>query len=165
MTHIHGPEGEHAHGATAFTTWLDPTLALKQANAIRATLAKLHPQNADDFQKNFDELKGDLGDRDLCTLARHQMVTNRAFQTTSAESSWPRCSARGGHFRLFSSRRDVYWTVSLGTWICHGWRRIESLARQRLPNPTREFLGIQGSIGRLCDPVDVTPLAQVLEGH
>ena len=78
MTHIHGPEGGHAHGATAFTTWLDPTLALKQANAIRSTLAKLHPQNADDFQKNFDELKGDLEDLDLriahCYLPGHSGV-------------------------------------------------------------------------------------------
>ena len=39
-THSHGPEGEHAHGGTAFTTWLDPTLAVKQADAIRASLSK-----------------------------------------------------------------------------------------------------------------------------
>ena len=39
VTHSHGPEGEHAHEATAFTTWLDPTLALEQAGAIHAALA------------------------------------------------------------------------------------------------------------------------------
>jgi zinc transport system substrate-binding protein len=60
LTHSHGPEGEHAHGATAFTTWVDPTLAVKQADAVRASLAELQPENSDAFQKNFDVLKGDL---------------------------------------------------------------------------------------------------------
>lgn len=60
LTHSHGPEGEHAHRATAFTTWLDPTLAVKQADAVRASLAELQPENSDAFQKNFDVLKGDL---------------------------------------------------------------------------------------------------------
>ena len=27
-THSHGPEGEHEHGGWAFTTWLDPMLAI-----------------------------------------------------------------------------------------------------------------------------------------
>lgn len=60
LTHSHGPEGEHAHGATAFTTWLDPALAVKQADSVRASLAELQPENSDAFQKNFDVLKGDL---------------------------------------------------------------------------------------------------------
>ena len=34
-THSHGPEGEHAHGGTAFTTWLDMRLALCQATSGR----------------------------------------------------------------------------------------------------------------------------------
>ena len=28
VTHSHGPEGEHEHTGWAFTTWLDPTLAI-----------------------------------------------------------------------------------------------------------------------------------------
>ncbi len=35
VTHSHGPAGEHAHGAIAFTTWLDPTIAVEQARAVR----------------------------------------------------------------------------------------------------------------------------------
>ena len=61
LTHSHGPEGEHAHGGTAFTTWLDPTLAVKQADAVRASLAELQPENADAFQKNFDVAQGRPG--------------------------------------------------------------------------------------------------------
>ena len=34
MTHSHGAEGEHAHEGLAFTTWLDLSLAAKQAEAI-----------------------------------------------------------------------------------------------------------------------------------
>ena len=30
-THSHGPGGDHEHGELAFTTWLDPTLAVEQA--------------------------------------------------------------------------------------------------------------------------------------
>ncbi len=72
LTHSHGPEGEHAHGATAFTTWLDPTLAVKQADAVRASLAELQPENADAFQKNFDALKDDLEalDQQIADTAR-----------------------------------------------------------------------------------------------
>jgi zinc transport system substrate-binding protein len=60
QTHSHGPEGKHAHGDTAFTTWLDPLLAVKQADVVRVRLAELQPENAADFQKNFDALEGDL---------------------------------------------------------------------------------------------------------
>ena len=60
LTHSHGPKGKHAHGAVAFTTWLDPTLAVKQADAVRASLTELQPGNADAFQKNFDAIKTDL---------------------------------------------------------------------------------------------------------
>jgi zinc transport system substrate-binding protein len=60
VTHSHGPEGEHAHGGIAFTTWLDPTLAVKQADTIRVALAKLRPKHADAFRQGYDALRSDL---------------------------------------------------------------------------------------------------------
>ena len=39
--HTHGPEGDHSHSGTAFTTWLDPTLALEHARVIADALAGL----------------------------------------------------------------------------------------------------------------------------
>ncbi len=60
VTHSHGPEGEHAHGGMAFTTWLDPTLAVKQADTIRVALAKLRPQHADAFRQGYAALRSDL---------------------------------------------------------------------------------------------------------
>ena len=59
-THSHGPEGPHAHGAAAFTTWLDPELALLQAAAIRDALAAERPDSADAFAAAFDELRAEL---------------------------------------------------------------------------------------------------------
>jgi zinc transport system substrate-binding protein len=64
VTHSHGPSGEHEHGGTAFTTWLDPELAAAQADAVRAALAKAKAGDAALFQKNFDALKKDLEELD-----------------------------------------------------------------------------------------------------
>jgi zinc transport system substrate-binding protein len=60
VTHSHGPEGEHSHGATAFTTWLDPTLAVMQAEAIEAALAGASPASEATFTAGFDSLTRDL---------------------------------------------------------------------------------------------------------
>jgi len=59
-THSHGPGGEHSHGGTAFTTWLDPTLAIEHARAVTEALAKASPGGAGEFQAGFDALERDL---------------------------------------------------------------------------------------------------------
>ena len=51
-SHSHGPGGEHTHGETAFTTWLDLTQAVQQAAAINTKL--------DLSNSGFDKLKNDL---------------------------------------------------------------------------------------------------------
>jgi zinc transport system substrate-binding protein len=60
VVHAHGPEGEHEHGATAFTTWLDPLLAIEQAAAVRDAFAARWPALEADFRKGFEALEGDL---------------------------------------------------------------------------------------------------------
>lgn len=60
MTHSHGLEGEHSHGETAFTTWLDPRLAVLQAEAIRTSLTKASAENETAFTAGFESLKRDL---------------------------------------------------------------------------------------------------------
>ncbi len=60
VTHSHGPAGQHAHGGTAFTTWLDPQLAILQAEAVAAALKKLLPRHAAAFHSGFTALKEDL---------------------------------------------------------------------------------------------------------
>jgi zinc transport system substrate-binding protein len=60
VTHSHGPAGEHAHGGTAFTTWLDPRQAIEQARAIRGALAARWPAQQAAFTANFESLRADL---------------------------------------------------------------------------------------------------------
>ncbi len=67
--HTHGPEGEHSHTGYAFTTWLDPTLALEQARAIADALAEARPARADAFRAAFAELESDLTELDQLQAA------------------------------------------------------------------------------------------------
>jgi len=60
VTHAHGPEGEHAHVGTAFTTWLDPALAREQARAIAAAFEKARPAKAEAFRERLALLEADL---------------------------------------------------------------------------------------------------------
>ncbi len=60
VTHSHGPGGAHEHGIAAFTTWLDPSLASEQAQAICQALAKAKPSQASLFQTNLGTLQQDL---------------------------------------------------------------------------------------------------------
>ena len=60
VTHSHGPGGEHAHEAIAFTTWIDLSLAARQAKAIAAALGRKKPHLREIFQKNYQSLERDL---------------------------------------------------------------------------------------------------------
>ena len=60
VTHSHGQEGKHDHGDVAFTTWMDPVLAIAQAGAVRDALIRLRPDGAGDFNQRFNSLKKDL---------------------------------------------------------------------------------------------------------
>ncbi len=59
-THSHGPEGKHAHGRLAFTTWLDLTLAIEQARAVKDALAAELPEEATIFDDRFAALEREL---------------------------------------------------------------------------------------------------------
>jgi len=59
-THSHGTEGEHAHEGLAFTTWLDLSLAAKQAEAVFEAFARKQPQQKDLFRANYLALEKDL---------------------------------------------------------------------------------------------------------
>ncbi len=60
VTHSHGLGGEHSHAGTAFTTWLDPTLAVEHARAITAALAARWPEHQEAFAAGFESLAADL---------------------------------------------------------------------------------------------------------
>lgn len=60
VTHSHGPSGKHTHAGFAFTTWLDPQLARRQAEAVRDALVKLLPQHQAVLEQRFQGLAADL---------------------------------------------------------------------------------------------------------
>lgn len=64
FTHSHGEEGEHTHSATAFTTWMDLSLASLQAKAIRDALSRKQPIWEDVFEANYQALASDLRELD-----------------------------------------------------------------------------------------------------
>jgi len=59
-THTHGPGGAHAHGGFAFTTWLDPMLAIEQARVIKDALTRRLPTDAETFTDRFAALEQEL---------------------------------------------------------------------------------------------------------
>jgi zinc transport system substrate-binding protein len=64
VTHGHGPEGEHSHEGYAFTTWLDPGLAVEHARAILEAFVEARPRDAPVFHAGFASLEADLVDLD-----------------------------------------------------------------------------------------------------
>ena len=59
-THSHGPSGQHSHGGTAFTTWLDLDQAAQQAEAIAQALIRKRPEAKEQIERNLEALKADL---------------------------------------------------------------------------------------------------------
>ena len=60
VTHQHGPDGDHAHAGTAFTTWLDFNQAAQQAGEIAAALSRQRPERAAAFNENLQRLQEEL---------------------------------------------------------------------------------------------------------
>ena len=58
--HSHGPSGEHDHGGTAFTTWLDLAQAAQQAEAIALALRRKRPDQADAIDNRLKQLRDQL---------------------------------------------------------------------------------------------------------
>jgi len=84
VTHSHGPEGEHSHGEIAFTTWLDPRLAMLQAEAIAAAMSEARPDAASDFDANLSALRADLE-----ALDQRLDVATRGLDATPLLGSHP----------------------------------------------------------------------------
>ena len=69
LTHSHGAKGEHAHESLAFTTWLDFSLAARQAHAVALALVRQKPAAKTEFETNFKALLNDLEQLDQQLLA------------------------------------------------------------------------------------------------
>ncbi|MCB1077448.1 MAG: zinc ABC transporter substrate-binding protein [Verrucomicrobiae bacterium] len=71
-THSHGSAGEHSHSGVAFTTWIDFSQAIQQADAIRAAFGKRLPDQAKEFDSRFASLRTELEalDAELALVAQ-----------------------------------------------------------------------------------------------
>jgi len=59
-THTHGFEGEHSHAGTDGHYWLDPLLALVQAQACGAAMTSAFPEHEQTFARGLSQLETDL---------------------------------------------------------------------------------------------------------
>jgi len=111
VTHSHGPEGAHEHGGWAFTTWLDPTLAAQQAQAVAAALIELRPEHHVAINERLGALEVDLGALDSRLGAAAEAVGDtplvfshpvyqylvRRYGLNGAEVHWEPDEAPDGH--------------------------------------------------------------------
>jgi zinc transport system substrate-binding protein len=75
VVHSHGEDGEHAHGGTAFTTWLDFGQAVQQAEAVYEALAELVGEGgAEALAENWAGLRADLEGLDEAMRARAREI-------------------------------------------------------------------------------------------
>jgi len=111
VTHSHGPEGEHEHGDLAFTTWLDPELAIQHAQAIEAAIAVLRPDDEPEIGQRMESLRSDLFDIDgrlafaaealgyeplLFSHPVYQYLVNR-YELNGVEVHWEPDQVPDGH--------------------------------------------------------------------
>ena len=126
VTHRHGPEGEHDQGETAFTTWLDPTLAVEQARVIADAMIERWPDHREGFENRFDTLAADLQtlDEPLGSVA-----SRRREQPLIASNPIYQYLAR----RYGMNLRSVHWEPGA---MPDGaeWRRFDAL---RAEHPAR----------------------------
>lgn len=112
-THSHGPEGEHEHTGTAFTTWLDMTLAIEQARAVKDALAARWPEHKARFEEQYEKLEKDLQSLDEDIKAAVASAPDRrvVFSHPVYQYFERRYGIKGGsvHWEPDESPNDAMW--------------------------------------------------------
>ena len=129
VTHSHGPGGEHAHTGTAFTTWLDFSLAARQAAAIRDAVVRLRPELRQEVEENFVALE-----RDLLTLAQQAKALGLYAKGMPMLASHPVYQYLAGAYGL--NLRSVHWEFDQ-TPDGEQWAELEAVLRR---HPARIML-------------------------
>lgn len=75
-THSHGSEGAHEHTGWAFTTWLDPTLAVEQAQTVSRALIAQRPVYEAVFNERYIALEVELLALDARLAAAAEAIGN-----------------------------------------------------------------------------------------
>ena len=160
VVHTHGPAGEHEHENLAFTTWLDPVLAIEQARAIRDALAAQLPGAEADLQEGFAALETDLTEIDARLEA---WAADRSGQPLLASHPVYQYLARRYDLNLRSVHFEPDELPTTG-----GWRglaaRLEGHAAEWMLweasplDETREFLAGEYGVGSVVfDPCGNRP--------
>lgn len=103
MSHSHGPEGEHAHEGTAFTTWIDLDQAVKQLDAVQVALgARMEPDAKRALDERAEVLKSNLVQLDERALAAGKKLKGRPLL-----GSHPVYQYLSRRYRL--NLREVHW--------------------------------------------------------
>lgn len=80
VSHSHGPEGEHSHAGTAFTTWIDLNQAAKQLEAVKvALLGRVKAEERAGLEERAEALKGQLLALDARALAAGKKLNGKAL--------------------------------------------------------------------------------------
>jgi zinc transport system substrate-binding protein len=126
VTHSHGPAGEHSHDQTAFTTWLDPLLAIEQAEAIAAALSARRSQSAAAFDAGLAALRTDLEELD------------RRFAEATAPLADTPLLASHPVYQYFARRYELdLEAVQLEPWAMPTEAQWEALATLHAEHPAR----------------------------
>jgi zinc transport system substrate-binding protein len=75
--HSHGLEGEHSHTGWAFTTWLDPGLAMTQAEAVAEAIERQRPASTAEIQSSLAALQADWQELDRSLAAAAEQIAGR----------------------------------------------------------------------------------------
>ncbi|MEW5570314.1 metal ABC transporter solute-binding protein, Zn/Mn family [Rossellomorea marisflavi] len=86
--HDHNHDG-HSHGEKDPHVWLDPIRSIKLAENIKDTLVELSPDHKDEFNQNFEKLKGELEelDQEFATTLK-EMPEKKIIVTHAAYGYW-----------------------------------------------------------------------------
>lgn len=82
ITHSHGDGGEHSHEGLASYLWLDPTLAIAQAEAVAAALSQRGLAPSATLDAELDALRSDLSALDAAAQAAFAGLDGTTFIAT-----------------------------------------------------------------------------------
>jgi zinc transport system substrate-binding protein len=113
VVHRHGPEGEHSHGALAFTVWLDPRLARLQAEAIATAFAEARPSERARFDAGLARVAARLDAQDARLRAASAQLdgapllfSHPVYQYPAARYGW---NGRSMHWEPDAAPGDAEW--------------------------------------------------------
>ena len=113
ITHSHGPHGAHSHGNIDFNTWLDPVLAIRQAEAVETALRQLSVRPEGELRQRSQQLRLDFEALDRQLREISERLARRPLLASHPVYGY---LAREYHWNL----RSVHWEpdepVSAAQW-------------------------------------------------